>query len=380
MVLTWRRYVPKHYGTAAEPLPSRLDEASMQPFPFMRLPVELRLQVYKEYLSERYRLLPEEIHEMVLDPRHRNKRPAEILQVNKAINTEVKNLLQHETTFCLRICWQDATFDGYVRSCIQARGKRLDYEHVGHLRIEIYPPHEDRPVDMVYIWTYVQRLCEDLQKASCLRHLSIRFMENEYAGWTRWIDGLPSNTMRVYGSSDIWRSDILHVLDLFKLLNNVTKAEIHLPHSLNDDRSLQQVRQDVEEVMMRVKSLDDGHRQWVITLERVIAENEVDLMCLTGSLSQLKLDRSCGLGYWISETDLNIFESVWPLRYDGTAHNYRPRSDYVGDESLENASLSHVNHYRSDSYNIDLARLFDYMKGFDCGQLCLDWHPMARKA
>lgn len=162
MMLTWRRFVPEHYGTAAKPLSSRLNEASTQPFPFMRLPVEIRLQVYKEYFFERYRLLPEEIHEMVIDPRHRNKCPAEILQVSKAVNTEVKDLSQHETTFCLRICWQDATFDGFVRSCIRARGKRLDYEHVGHLVTEIYPPHRDRPIDIVCIWRHVQKLCEDL--------------------------------------------------------------------------------------------------------------------------------------------------------------------------------------------------------------------------
>ena len=360
MVLTWRRYVPEHYGTAAEALSSHLDEASTQFFPFMRLPVELRLQVYKEYLYERYRLLPKEIHEMVIDPRHRNKCPAEILQVSKAINTEVMNLLQHQTTFCLRICWQDATFDGFVRSCIRARGKRLDYEHVGHLRIEIYPPHEDRPVDMVYIWTYVQRLCEDLQKVSCLRHLSIQFMENKYASWSQWLIAEPLNTMEVNKSRDISPSDILHVLDLFKLLNNVTKAQIHLPDYLNDNGSLQRVRRDVEEVMMRVKPLDDGHQQWLTTLDRVIARNELDLMTFTGSNSQHKLDRLCGLGYWISETHLNIFETVWPLRDEDNAHKYKPRSEYLGDESLENAPLSQVNHHRSDSYNNALAKFYGF--------------------
>ena len=352
MVPTWTRYVPKHYDTVAKSLPSHPDEVRTQPFPFMRLPVEIRLQIYKEYLFERYRLLPAEIHEMILDPRHQNKRPAEILQVSKAINAEVKDLLQQETTFCLRICWQDATFDGFVRSCIQARGKRLDYEHIEHLKIEIYPPHIDRPIDMVCIWRHVQELCEDLQRASCLQHLSIQFMENEYATWS--FDGKPLETMRVHESSDI-----LHVLDLFKLLTNVTTAQIHLPGPLNDDRSLQRMRQDVEEVMMRVKSPDDAHREWLTILEAVIANNEGHLKFATGSLSQAKLDRSCGLGYWISESHLDIFEKIWPHRDYVSEWDYKPRSEYLGDEYLENAPLSHVNHYRTDWYNEDLAKLFD---------------------
>ena len=350
--------MPEHYDTAAKSLSSRPDEVSTQTFPFMRLPVEIRLLVYKEYLFERYRLLPAEIHEMILDPRHRNKCPAEILQVSKAINTEVKDLLQQETTFYLRICWQDATFDGFVRSCIQARGKRLDYEHIGHLIIEIYPPHIYRPIDMVCIWRHVQKLCEDLQRASCLQHLSIQFMENEYAVWS--LDGEPLETMRVYEPTKRWSSDILHVLDLFKLLNNVTKAQIHLPGALNDDENLQKVRQDVEEVMMKVKPLDGGHREWLTTLEGVIADNEGDLKFATGSLSQERLDRSCGSGCWISKSHLDIFEKIWPHRDYVSEWEYRPRWEYLGDEPLENAPLSHWNHYRTDEYNDDLAGFFRF--------------------
>ena len=357
MVLTWTRYVPEHYDTAAKSLSSHPDEASTQPFPFMRLPVEIRLQIHKEYLVERYRLLPAEIHEMILDLRHRNKGPAEILQVSKAINTEVKDLLQQEKTFYLRICWQDATFDGFVRSCLQARGERLDYEHVGHLIIEIYPPHIDRPIDMVHIWRHVLKLCQDLKKASCLQHLSIHFMENEYAAWS--LNRQPLDTMQLYGEKVSGSSDILHVLILFALLTNVTKAQIHLPAPLNDDILLQMVRQDVEEVMMKVKTLGDRQREWMSGLEGMIAHNEGSLKFATGGLSQEKLDRSCGKDYWISESHLDIFERIWPHRDYVSAWDYKPRSDYLGDESLENAPLSHVNRYRTDWYNHDLEKLFD---------------------
>ena len=358
MVFTRTRYVPEHYGTAVESLSSHPDQGSMQPCPFMRLPVELRLQIYKEFLFERYRLSPAEIHEMILDPRHRNKCPPEILQVSKAINTEVKDLLQQETTFCLRICWQDATFDGFVRSCMQARGKRLDYEHIGHLKIAIYPPHVDRPMDMVHIWRQVKKLCEDLQRVSCLQHLSVHFMENEYAAWS--LDSKPPDSLHV---GWMWNefgfmksSDILRVLDLFTLLTNVTKAQIHLPDSLKDDSNLQKVRQDIEKVMMKVKSIGDGHRRWLTTLERVIDCNEQDLMIDTGILSQKKLDRSCGSGHWISESHLHIFEKVWPYRV--YASKRRRDGAYLGD--FENAPLSHVTRSRTNWINYDLAVLFGF--------------------
>ena len=88
----------------------------------MRLPVEIRLQVYKDYLIDRYSLSAAEIYETVLDRDHRTKRPPEILQVSKAVNAEVKDILRQEDTFTLRVCCQDATFDGLVRSCFQTKG------------------------------------------------------------------------------------------------------------------------------------------------------------------------------------------------------------------------------------------------------------------
>ena len=353
--------MPEHYGTAVKSLSTQPDETSSQPFPFMRLPVELRLQIYKEYLFERYRLSPAQIHEMILDSRHRSKSPAEILQVSKVINAEVKDLLRNETTFCLRICWQDATFDGFVRSCMQARGKRLDYEHIGHLKIAIYPPHVDRPTNMVYIWRHVKKLCEDLQSVSCLQRLSIQFMENEYAAWS--LDGKPLDTMHVHecfwhepGDADSF--EILRVLDLFTLLTNVTKAQIHLPDSLKHDTNLQNDLHLIEEMMMKVISPDDRHRQWFTTFEGVIEDYEEDLKIATGILSQKKLDRSCGSGYWISESDLRIFEKVWPYRL--YSPEWRPESLYLGDDSLENAPLFHVNRFRTDRMNRQVVKLLGF--------------------
>ena len=130
------RVVPVHYQIDPDVPTSLSDEVDWQPFPFMRLPVELRLRVYKDYMVDRYSPSPAEINEVVLDPLHRTGPPSEILQVSKAVNAEVCDLLRHESTFNFGICWQGATFDGLAILCFQPRGKRFDYDDIPHLRVE----------------------------------------------------------------------------------------------------------------------------------------------------------------------------------------------------------------------------------------------------
>lgn len=357
MVLTWTRFVPEHYDITASSLAPISDEVSKQPFPFTCLPVEIRLKIYKVYLYDRYSISPAEIHEMVLDASHRTKRSAEILQVSKAVHAEVKDLLQQEKTVNIRICWQDATFDGFIRSCGWARGTRLGYGNMAHLRIEIYPPHQDRPTDMVHIWKNVRKISGELSRLSKLQHISVYFMENKYAAWS--LDGKPRDTLGLNYSSDQSPSDIIHILDLFKLLTNVAKTRIHLPDSLAEDVSLQKLRQETEDVMMNIKKVNGYHQQWVVeTLEEDIYDNVSDLRGATGERSQSKLDRSCGLGYWISKSDLDIFEKIWPDRDFVAEWAYQPRSHYIGDETLENAPLTVVNHYRSGYYNDALLDMY----------------------
>ena len=334
MDLRWTRSIPDHYATADKSPSSIPDETRGQPFRFMCLPVEIRLQVYKDYLIDRYSPSPTEVHGMILESDYWTKSSPAILQVSKTVNAEVRDLLQHETTFNIRICWQDVTFDGFAMSCFQARGKRPDYDHIAHLRLEIHPPHPERSIDMMRVWRHVQKLCSNLQAACCIPHLSIHFIENEYAGWD--YDGTPQETMYASYASDQPPSDILHILDLFKLLKNVGKAQIYLPESLVEDVSLQQLRQTTEDVMMKIKPIDDEHQKRVIeTLEQAIAENQHQLEFNTGSQSQEKLDTLCGYGRWISADHLDIFEKIWPHRDCILEWDYKKGSEYIGWEGLE---------------------------------------------
>ena len=249
MGLVYSRYLPDHYAVADKPSMSLPDEVGRQSSPFMRLPVELRLQIYRNYLVDRYSLLPADIHHKALNSGHRIKLPAEILEVSKAVRAEVQDLLKQESVFKLRICWQDDTFDGFARSCIQARGMRLNYDHIPHLRVEIYPPLQARSKDLSRIYFRVSNLCYDLQRASCVRHLSIDFMENEYAAWS--LDRKPRGTLNFRYNFNQLPSDILIILDQFKLLRNVAKVQIHLPASLDDNGNMQKRRHEIEDVIMK---------------------------------------------------------------------------------------------------------------------------------
>ena len=367
--LTFTRVIPDHYDTDIKS-PSPSLDVDKPPFPFMFLPVELRIKVYEIYLTDRYTLSPTEIHEMVLDSRHRTKSSAEMLRVSKTLNAEVRDLLQQEKTITLRICWQDATLDGFAMSCLQSRGMRRDYDHIAHLRVEIYPRHPDRPTDMVHIWRYVQTLCSDLKEASCVQKLTLHFMENKYAEWS--FNGLPLETFECLDDMQMqyagwyacdlpgapytggWEKgrepwDILHILNLFRLLKNVKEAQVHLPLSVAQDVRLQEEGKYTEKVMMQTTSLDDKRQRSVIdTIEKAIADREEFFEFFTGSCAQERLDSLCGEGCFILKHHLDIFEKVWPHRV--CADDYRRPSYYIGIEGMEGEPIEYGDASDNDYY------------------------------
>ena len=350
--LKFKMVKPDHYNAYTKS-PSPTD-ADKRPFPFMSLPVEVRLQVYRIYLADKYTPAPEEIHEMVLDSHHRTKSSPEILRVSKTMNAEVRDLLQQEETMTLRICGQDATLDGFAMSCLQSRGTRLDYDHVTHLRVEIYPRHIDRPTDMVNIWRYVDSLCYDLKEASCVQELSIHFMENKYAAWS--IKGGPFETFATlqfmlteWARWDEWGEDapfpentgfwdIFNVLALFRVIENVKKAQIHLPPSVTENKELQKARKVTEENMTRTTSRTttslDVRRQAVRMIAMMIADKEDFFKFVTGSRALERLDKLCGRHSLMLRHDFELFEKVWP-HMDIGDRAWRERSDYIGYEGMK---------------------------------------------
>lgn len=128
---------------------------------------------------------------------------------------------------------------------------------------------------MMHIWRHVRKLCYDLQEAPSLQHVSVHFMENQYATWS--VAGKPLERMGAgycipshftATGTGYFRapppSDIVNILYILRLLANVTKAQIHLPVSLADSAALQEQTKTIEEVMTKIRWLDDEYKKRVI--------------------------------------------------------------------------------------------------------------------
>lgn len=232
---------------------------------FLALPSELRLQVYDSYFSQSSRPDAREIYSDVLPSRNNSNATLSLLLVSKQVSEEVLDLLRKRQQYVYRITGQRAGFDDLAMACLRARKiKPDDYcASIPHLRVEIYPPHPDRPTDMIIILKSVQDLCEQFLAVDRLRHVSVVFVENEIASWSA--DGnLRMSIVRDVWRWDLYERDLYVVLYLLPSVNNVTKATIELPDSVSDDddlcvgeQSLREFKARLEQSMMNINLLDE---------------------------------------------------------------------------------------------------------------------------
>lgn len=149
----------------------------------LALPLELRRQIYDEYFFRCSSPYLEHIHENVV-PKDKNYTLA-ILLVSKQVCEEILDILKRRRRYVYRITWQEAGLDNLAILCIRARKIQCDdYASIPHLRIELYPPHPDRPSDMMNTLRSIQELCKDLRAIDRLQHISIVFVENYFAAWS----------------------------------------------------------------------------------------------------------------------------------------------------------------------------------------------------
>ena len=135
---------------------------SFQQSHFMRLPCEIRQLIYTNNLD--YSLLqhrvPYALHRAVYYENLSDAwtdQPSPLLLLNKRILCEVSDVLQHIPVI-LRVTGQGMAFDSAGLSACIARDVHGDYGRIPHLVVEVWPPHADRPVEMLYIWDHMRRL------------------------------------------------------------------------------------------------------------------------------------------------------------------------------------------------------------------------------
>lgn len=286
---------------------------------FLTLPLELRQQVYEEYFSLCSHPDIEELHEDIL-PREHSNFTLPLLLVNKQASQEVLDILNRRKQYVYRITWQEAGLDGLARSCIRARKIPVnDYASIPHLEVEIYPPHPDRPSDMMNILRSIQELCKELRAIDRLQHISIVFIENDIATWST--AGKPRMSMGYWQLEE--DSDIEYVLYVFATLTNCTKATIRLPESLPPNSflrdeyesiTLQELKVRHEQSMINVDLLDEELVNTVVEiLEQDLNDLEFYIKQDTGRKSLAKLKAlGYGDGYTMERGHLNSFKKVWP--------------------------------------------------------------------
>ena len=146
--------------------------------------------------------------------------------------------------------------------------------------------------------------------------------------------GEPRETLDISYGSGMVPSDVLHIMDLFRLLTNVTKAQVHLPASLTANSKLQERKQDTENDIMRIGSPDEATNQEVVEdIQSLIAKSERWLKLRTGLRSQNKLDNPCKgteSNRIFSRADFKVFEKIWPHR--DSLRDYRQAYEYIREE------------------------------------------------
>jgi len=298
---------------------------------FFDLPLDIRRIVYEEYLDDQCHPPAKVIHEEPLSALKSCWQPA-ILTVNKQMNDEVMHLSRIRTTFTSQITWQEFEFDRFTECCIRAREEKMGYGDMRHLRIEIYSPHPDRPMDMVHILENVDQLYYDLNYVERLQDLSIIFLENEVASWSRNGKAKESMNLQWYGDDEDGFSDIGYIFDHLNMLTNIAKVSIHLPDSLASDEEIHAEREDVEKRMMASFD-DDLARTAEIRNEtrHLMAEATPRLKETTGKMSRAAIEAACDYGLRkVSIKDLQYLKSIWPYTEVLADREYFPDHKYTG--------------------------------------------------
>lgn len=292
---------------------------------FLALPLELRQQIYDEYFAECSRL-DEEIHEN-FGPRAYPNFTIPLLLVNTQVYEEVLNFLRRRKQYVYRIMWREACLDGLAISCIRARKIQYDdYGNIPHLTIEIYPPHPDRPSDMMNILRSIKELCKTLRAIDRLQHISIVFIEDEVATWAS--AGKPRMSMGRWQELE-GTPDIEHVLYLFATLTNTATTTIQLPNSVKSDLTLQEMATDHEQSMMNINLLDENFVNLCNEiLEEDLDDYEIDIRQDTGrrSLARWEAQRY-HQKFTTARGHVKCFEVMWPHMDSLPSNEYETYSE-----------------------------------------------------
>ena len=282
--------------------------------PLLQLPLELRRMIYSESILASRCPTPEEVHERIFGAIWEDV-PSPLLAVNKQIRDELFDDL-HKAAFTMRVTSYGASFDMLGLTCFIAQQRPKTYSGLPKLIIEIWPPHPDRPIEMYNINCHIRDLRNELRATSVgIASLTIWFRENEIAKWTR-DDGQARFDLDEDGDeSHPLCSDIAKILYHFACVTNVTKAQIHLPPSLERCDKNDEVRRHA----MNVTDAMEGKGTLADRMDYTLADHDISdmeeryLVFATAEKARAKLDAITFDGHdTMTEAEWLAFAEVWP--------------------------------------------------------------------
>lgn len=181
---------------------------------FLFLPLELRQQIY------------EEVFETDSTP--------DILCLNRQVHDEsIQFLRERQRTFSFEISGEKAGFDNFSQRCFKIKGHTPELSEMRHLILNIHPPGPNRGDQMWHIWNHLENFCDSLALHRRILQLTVRFVENDRAGWAT--DGVPHASVDLsYGNVCFCDHDVGQILTTIGYrVDNVEKARLVFSGSYN---------------------------------------------------------------------------------------------------------------------------------------------------
>ncbi|KAL9611152.1 MAG: hypothetical protein Q9167_004174 [Letrouitia subvulpina] len=313
---------------------------------FFKLPLELRNQIYHEYLEAQYTAQDDLIYETKIF-----EQELALLHVSRQIYLELRQLLVSDKVIRVRISWQGWNFhplsvlSNNLR--LHSNASRIDLEKAACVQVNVYAPHNKRLTDLICIWQYSHMFCDKLKDFAEVKRLVIVLMESgrDQAlsdddrkeldwSWSRPKNpGLPKRSLEKYehlyfdkidqlplserwtdeydSTDDEANSDLKYIIDQFSLLTNVKDVHIELPLSLRNNSRLQDMVSITKDMMSMhnppVKP--ERNRRGMMKMLFTCAKS---LWLETGKNSKQRLKELDSSLEGLSEREMYLFQEVWP--------------------------------------------------------------------
>ena len=267
--------------------------------------------------------------------------PSSLLLVSSQVRAEVLDLVQTWPMF-LRVTHQGIQFGSMAETCFIAQQRSRDYGTIPCLVVEIWPPHPDRPTDLIDIWRHLRKLRADLRAATLLQRIYFIFADNEMASWTHngeAIDLLDPYETHAKDFSIQGYNDLIRIMDLFARIS-AAKARFYLPVSLKSGKTTEHIRAQlcyVSAMMTGRIPIDeeDGYseedKEQVEYQDWLDEEVESRLQFQGAKIARDKLNAMTGPGRrLLSEGQWEDFIELWSPRFEKLMpRDFKGKSHYV---------------------------------------------------